>query len=97
MTLRVLKYQEKKLKSSSKGISVDSEKIAVAGNDVEDMDSEENVQGCKRQHSDSDSGFVTVRRRQRMNPVPNISCAKPRTEKLISKKVVDNGKTLSDS
>ena len=85
-----------KEKSSSKGISVDSEKIAVSGNDVEDMDSEENVQGCKRQHSDSDSGFVTVRRRQRMNPVPNVSCAKPRTEKLLSKKV-DNGKTLSDS
>ena len=82
-----------KEKVSSK---VDSEKIAVSGNDVEDMDSEENVQGCKRQHSDSDSGFVTVRRRQRLNPVPNVSCAKPRTEKLISIKV-DNGKTLSDS
>ena len=43
----------------------------MAGNDVEDMDSEENVQGCKRQHSYSDPGFVTVRRWQRMNPVPN--------------------------
>ena len=38
---------------------VDPEKITVA----EDVESEENVQGSKRQHSDS--GFVTVRRRQK--------------------------------
>ena len=47
-------------------------------NTTEAMDTEHNVQGCKRLLSDSDTDFKTVVRRQRIHPVPNLSSGKQR-------------------
>ena len=56
------------------------------GNDeVADMETENMVQGCKRQLSmDSDSDFIKVVRRTKIRPVPNLKAARPR-DKSASK------------
>ena len=59
-------------------------------NNTEAMDTEHNVQSCKRLLSDSDTEFKTVVRRQRLHPVPNLTRSRQRDQGNVEneKKIV---------
>ena len=63
-----------------------TEQLKGTNNNIEAMDTQHSVQGCKRQFSgDSDSDDKAQSRRTKINPVPNLSHARSKSKEKISR------------